>query len=44
MAYIDPSTGGLKFIDKAESLEKASQKSGDINALFKPQKSKYELS
>lgn len=44
MAYIDPTTGGLKFLDKKESLEKHADKSDDINAHFNPQKSKYSFS
>jgi hypothetical protein len=40
MAYIDQSTGGLKFLDKEEALGKLKDSSVDINAHFKPQKSK----
>ena len=40
MAYIDPSTGGLKFLDKKETLEKLKDNSNDINSHFNPQKSK----
>jgi hypothetical protein len=40
MAYIDPSTGGLKFIDKSESLNKQADNTDAINSQFNPKKSK----
>ena len=40
MAYIDPATGGLKFIEKSESLNKQQDTMNSINAAFKPQKSR----
>jgi len=43
MAYIDPSTGGLKFIDKSDSLANQKDSMNNINSQFNPKLSKLSL-
>jgi len=40
-SFVDPITGGLKFVEKTNTTEEDAKKNADINAQFQPKPSKY---
>jgi len=40
-SFVDPITGGLKFVEKTNTTEEDAKKNADINQQFQPKPSKY---
>ncbi len=40
-SFVDPITGGLKFVEKTNTTEEDAKRNADINQQFQPKPSKY---